>query len=404
MTREYDVAVVGAGVTGVAVAKSLAHQRPQLRVVLLDKEHEVAAHTSGRNSGVAHGGYNPAPGTKKARFCVEGNRRLRGFCHERGIKIRQTGVLVVSQNEQEEATLQTLLARGRANGVEGIELLGARRLTELEPAAIGTAALHAPTVAAVDSKAVVQALAGDARELGVQIVYGADVTALDARGHGYRVLFGDDHIDARFVVNCAGLHADELAHSVGVGLDYSIVPFRGEYYEVRPERRGIVTKMVYPTPNLEFPFLGIHFTPNAHDELLLGPNVVLALGREAYGRFEIEPAEAARLLVNSPFRKIFSHYPEFRGFALRFLRTSLSRQAFLDEASKLVRGLTLDDLVQGHPPGIRAQLVRRDGHLVEDLMIEWAPNALHVLNVVSPGFTCAMPFADDLATQVLERL
>ena len=189
MTREYDVAVVGAGVTGVAVAKSLAHQRPQLRVVLLDKEHEVAAHTSGRNSGVAHGGYNPAPGTKKARFCVEGNRRLRGFCHERGIKIRQTGVLVVSQNEQEEATLQTLLARGRANGVEGIELLGARRLTELEPAAIGTAALHAPTVAAVDSKAVVQALAGDARELGVQIVYGADVTALDARGHGYRVLF-----------------------------------------------------------------------------------------------------------------------------------------------------------------------------------------------------------------------
>lgn len=397
-SAEFDVAIVGGGVTGCAFARALAQKRPKSKIALLEKEPRVATHTSGRNSGVVHGGYNQKPGTLKARFCVEGNRRLKEYARARGVPLAETGILVVARSQAERGVLEELLRRGKENDVPGLRLVDGAELKRLEPNASGIAALHAPSGASVDSAALVEAFAEDARAAGVTFLLGEGVRKISEDGHGFRILAARTLLRATRLVNCAGLHADRIAHQLGAGLPYSIVPFRGEFYYIDPAKAGLIRSMIYSVPDIRYPFLGVHWTRTVHGRVKVGPNAVLAFGREAYGTFQVHPGDAARMLLDARFWRMLGG-SEFRRLAAANLRSSLSKTAFLTQAFSLVHGAEVSDFRKG-PSGIRAQLVDRDGNLVDDLLVERKGASLHVLNAISPGLTCSLPFADYLAQQL----
>ncbi len=409
--REFDFVIVGGGVTGVALARALAG-RGKRRIAVLEKEPRVAAHASGRNSGVLHAGYNPRPGTLKARLCVEGNRLAKEFCHGRGVAVVEGGILIVALDDAEARRLEELHARGTANGVPGLELLDGSGLRAVEPNAAGIAALRAPSGASVDAVGYVESLAGDARDRGVEIVTGHRVVRIERGGGGFEIAAqrvagprsgaggapAEERVRAAVLVNCAGLFADRLAHALDAGRDYSLVPIRGEYRRAAAARADLVRSMVYPVPDLEFPFLGVHWTRTFRGELLVGPNAVPALGREAYRWRESSIAGALetashpqswRLLRDARVRRLFADQ----------VAVSLRPSLFARRAAALVPSIGPADLLPG-PSGIRAQLVDRQGRMVEDLLVESRDGAHHVLNVVSPGLTCSLPFADLLAERV----
>lgn len=396
--RSFDYLIVGGGVTGCALARALASRRPKAEIALLEKEDQVAVHTSGRNSGVVHAGYNQKPGTLKARFCVEGNRRLKEYAKSRGVPLTENGILVVARSMAERPTLEELLRRGRENGVPGLRLVDGAEVKKLEPNAAGTAGLHAPSGAAVAAAELVKALAHDAREAGVAFLLGHSVRALSESGRGYEVRTNKGTLRAARLVNCAGLFADRLAHQVGAGLDYAIVPFRGEFYYLDAVKKGLIRSMIYSVPDIRYPFLGVHWTVTFDGRIKVGPNAVLAMGREAYGTYQVQPFDVARMLADGRFWRMVKG-PEFRRLARENLKTSLSKAAFLRQAFTLVQGAAPSDFAKGGS-GIRAQLVDKTGALVDDLTIEKKGNALHVLNAISPGLTCGLPFADYLAEEL----
>jgi len=391
----YDALIIGAGVTGVAIARALALKNPNWQIAVVEKEAAVACHTSGRNSGVVHPGFNPKPGSLKAQFCVEGNRRLREFCHAVGVPFRDVGMLVIARSSNEIGTLEELCRRGQANGVPGLKMFSKGELKRQEPYVRGCAALYAPTGAIVDSRLYVQALAQEASQRGVSFFFGHHVRHIEKSAIGYTVYSNRQQFQCAYLINAAGLYADHIAHRLGVGLDYTVLPFRGEYYKIAERKARLVRHLVYPAPNLHFPFLGIHFTPTVDGKLKVGPNAVLALGREAYTNTQINLRETLAMLVDRRTWRLLQNR-EFRHVAVHSLRTSLSQRAFFEEASTLVEGLEEADLEQGPLPGIRAQLIDRAGRLVDDMIIERSANSLHILNVVSPGLTCSLPFAEHI--------
>lgn len=394
----FDYLIVGGGVTGCALARSLAGKRPKARIAVLDKEPGVAVHTSGRNSGVVHGGYNQKPGTLKARFCVEGNRRLKDYARSRGVPLAETGILVVARAQAERETLEELLRRGRENGVPGLRIVDGSELKRLEPNAVGVAALHAPSGASVDPSALVEALAEDARRVGVSFLLGRAVERVAESRGGFSIETPQGALRAARLVNCAGLHADRIAHQLGAGLPYTIVPFRGEFYYLDDARAGLIRSMVYSVPDIRYPFLGVHWTRTVHGRVKVGPNAVLALGREAYGSFQVQPGDALRMAADPRFWRMVKS-AEFRRLAAENLRSSLSKTAFLRHAFTLVQGAKASEFRKG-PSGIRAQLVDQAGGLVDDILVERKGASLHVLNAISPGLTCSLPFADHLAAEL----
>lgn len=394
----FDFLVVGGGVAGCALARALARAKPAAKIALLEKEPRPAVHTSGRNSGVIHAGYNQKPGTQKARLCVEGNRQIKEYARKREVALEETGIRVVAQTEAEAGTLEELLRRGTENGVPGLRLIDGRELGELEPNVRGLAALDAPSGASVDPSGLTLALAEDARAAGVRIFFGEALRRLEEGSSGWRLWTSKGARRTRFLINCAGLFADRVAHMAGAGLDYTIVPFRGEFYYLDPKKAGIIRSMVYGAPDVRYPFLGIHWTRMVGGRVKVGPNAVLALGREAYGRYTVSPGDVARMAADPRVWKMAAS-GEFRKLAARNLKTSLSKIAFLREALRLVSGASPSDFTRG-APGIRAQLVGRDGGMVDDILVERKGRSLHVLNWVSPGLTCALPFADELAASL----
>lgn len=398
--NEVATLIVGAGVTGVALARELA-RRGHHRVAVADKEARVAFHTSGRNSGVVHAGYNPRPGTLKARLCVDGNRMLRDFAHKRGVPLLEGGILIVAACDREIPRLEELLRRGQESGVPGMRLVGGDGIADIEPHATGVAAVHAPSGASIDAAALVAALAEEARSAGVEVLLGQGVDAVERRGGGFEARLGDRRLRAGRLINCAGLHADRVAHPLGAGLGYRILPVRGEYRLVRPERRSLARSMIYPVPDLAFPFLGVHWTRTATGEVKVGPNAVPALGREAYRWRQSSIRGAWELAADLRSWKLLRQ-PGFARLIGGQLLTSLSRRRMAAAAATLVPGTEARDLLPG-PAGIRAQLLDADGRLVEDLTIEEKDGAVHVLNVVSPGLTCALAFAAYLADRIEGR-
>jgi L-2-hydroxyglutarate oxidase len=395
---EHDVVVVGGGCVGVSTAYHLAG-RTDLDVAVVEKEHHLAAHQSGRNSGVLHPGFNYEPGTTKAEFAVEGTRRMKGFCVEHGVPHDEVGVVVVARTPAEERRLDDLAEQAEANGVDA-EVVDKYRLRELEPEAAGRAALHCPAAASVDSQQYVYTLARETRERGATFHLDTEVTGLDRTSGGYTVRTDSGTLDAGVVVNAAGLHADRLAHSVGVGEEYRVVPFRGEYYEIRPERRDLVNSMIYPTPDPELPFLGVHFTRRADGSVIVGPNAVFAFGREAYENTQFDVRDLRDSLGYEGFWRLFASLKMVE-VGVGELWKSFSKDRFAAAARRLLPALEKTDLAPSYA-GVRAQVVSRDGDLVKQPVFVEDESAVHVLNAVSPGLTCSLPFGDHLAERVEE--
>jgi len=393
MTPRCDVAIVGGGIVGLATALALAERAPDLRVTVLEKEADVGRHQTGHNSGVIHSGLYYRPGSAKARLCVEGGRLLRAFCADAGIPVHECGKVVVATNAAEAARLDELYARGVANGVARLELLSADGLRQIEPYAAGVRALWSPTTAVVDFQQVARALAAVLQRRGVQIATASRVVGVRRVSAGFVVQTPHTDVAARWLVNCAGLYSDVVARMAGARPDVQIVPFRGEYYLLRPERAHLVRGLIYPVPDPRFPFLGVHLTRTIHGGVEAGPNAVLALAREGYTRWRVHPAEVAMLLA----------YPGFWRMARRYWRTglhevvrSLSTRAFVRALQRLVPALDVADVVRAGA-GVRAQAVRPDGTLEDDFRIVAAAGAIHVLNAPSPAATSALAIGRHVA-------
>ena len=404
LSMDYDVTIVGAGAIGCGLAREFIAHYPTLKICVLETAAGPAAHQSGRNSGVAHAGFNPAPGTLKARLCVEGNQLLREFCHAHGVAFKDVGTVVVALNDLEVERLRALHLQGQENGVPGIRLLTLEEARELEPNLAGgiRLALHAPTGAILDSYAFVRAVADEARANGVTFRFN---TRLDGAEHitgGFRLRLSDGTLlDTARVVNGAGAHVDEVARMFGWNGPYRIVPFRGRYWSVRG-KDDIIRSMVYPTPDPHFPFLGVHVTRRVHGGVVLGPNAMLAFGREAYSFWRVQWKDLAAMARAQHFWRLMRR-PEVLKLAATEIERSLSSRRFAAEAARLVQGIAPADLAPGPPAGIRAQLVDTHGELVEDFLLDVQGEAAHILNAVSPGLTSSLAFARYLTDYLEDR-
>jgi L-2-hydroxyglutarate oxidase len=392
--RSADVAVVGAGILGLAVARSLSLRHPGLRIVVLDKETAIARHQTGRSSGVIHSGVYYAPGSLKARLCVQGAAALLAYCDERAIPYAVCGKVIVASGATELPRLEELHRRGTENGVPGLELIGPERLRELEPHAAGTRALHVPGTGIVDYGLVARAFADDVAAAGGELLLGYEVESIVEReGAGVRLACASGEVTARNAVFCAGVYSDRLARLGGGAVDPRIVPFRGDYYVLRAQARHLANALVYPVPDPSFPFLGIHTTLRMDGSMWLGPNAVLAFGRESYGRYQVCRGDVAETVRT----------PGFRRLARKHLRMGLgemvrdySKHLFVASARKLLPELKADDVVPGDS-GIRAQAIRADGGLVDDFVLERRPGIVHVRNAPSPGATSSLMIGETIA-------
>ncbi|WP_435156624.1 L-2-hydroxyglutarate oxidase [Haladaptatus sp. DFWS20] len=390
----HDIVIVGGGCVGLSVAKHLA-DRTDRSVAVLEKEHHLAEHQSGRNSGVLHPGFNYPPGSQKARFATEGTRRMKAYCVEHDIPCDELGVLVVATNDREEARLYELADQATANGVEWEILDSQAAIREHEPHAVGQAALHAPEAASVDSQQYVYTLARDVQNAGVSLYLGHAVTAVRHTDFGYRLTTSNGTFEADYLVNAAGLHADTLAHELGVGEEYQVVPFRGEYYELTPEKADLCQSMIYPTPDPDLPFLGVHYTRRADGKVIVGPNAVLAFGREAYENTQFDLNDLQETLTYEGFWKLLAS-STMLSVAWEELNKSYRKEKFVEASQKLVPDVRESDLHSSYA-GIRAQLVSDDGELVKDPLFIDTDDAVHILNAVSPGLTSSLPFGEHIA-------
>ncbi len=399
MTEAYDVAIIGGGILSLATARALGERAPRARLAIVEKEAKLAQHQTGHNSGVIHSGIYYKPGSYKARLCVEGARLMSEFCAEHGIRVERCGKVIVATRAEEIPRLQTLYERGTANGVAGLALIDPPRLRELEPHAAALKGIHSPNTAIVDYGEVATAFARELTGRGVTIETNAEVTAIRRAGDEFELTTPRLTVRASRVVNCAGLYSDVVARMAGAPTDVRIIPFRGEYYFIKPERRSLVRGLIYPVPDPEFPFLGVHFTRTVHGDVEAGPNAVLAFAREGYRFGRVNPAELAGTLT----------YPGFWAMARRYWKTgayevyrSLSQGAFVRALQRLVPDLRPDDVVRGGA-GVRAQAVTRDGSLVDDFRIVEAADAIHVLNAPSPAATASLAIGRHIATLAAER-
>ena len=395
--ENFDVVIAGGGVVGVAVARALAQRKLGLSIVVLEKEDHLAGHQSGHNSGVVHVGYNQKPGTSKARLVVEGSRRLREFCKRRNVPLVEGGITVVARAEHEIGVLEELYRRGMENGAR-VELIDSRTLVELEPFVRGEAALFAPEGASFNARCFVQALANEAMDEGVQFALGQRVVWLDERASAVEIQTGGNRFKARAFINAGGLQADRIAHLLDLGRSFQVVPFRGDYSKLIESRSFLIRSHVYAAPDLEFPFLGVHFSRTINGDVMAGPGAILSPARESYDRFNPDLRDFAEMLSFGGFWRLFSS-PQMIKLMKSEWRKSLFQAAVAEEGRALIPDLVARDLEAG-PCGIRAQLVSSEGQLVDDLVIEETARTLHVLNAVSPALTCSLPFADE----IVERL
>jgi L-2-hydroxyglutarate oxidase len=388
----HDVAVIGGGIVGLALAWTLSRDSPA-SVLLLEAEPRLASHQTGHNSGVIHSGLYYRPGSLKARNCAAGRDAIYRFCADRGIAHERCGKLVVAVDPSELPALDELERRGRQNGLTGLRRLGGEELKEHEPHAAGVAALLVPETGIVDYGRVAAALAAEAAEAGAEIVTGARVRGVRRDGGSFRLLSTRGERRARHLVNCGGLQSDRVARSCGVRPDLRIIPFRGEYYKLAPSSEHLVRNLIYPVPDSRFPFLGVHFTRMIGGGVEAGPNAVLALRREGYGRLSFSPRDAWGIVSYGGFWRMASRYWRT---GVGEVRRSWSTAAFVASLRRLLPPLTDGD-VHRHGAGVRAQAVAPDGRLVDDFHILEAPQMLHVLNAPSPAATASLSIGHALA-------
>jgi L-2-hydroxyglutarate oxidase LhgO len=393
--RTYDVVVIGAGILGLAVSRELLLRYPRLRLAILEKEPSIGQHQTGHNSGVLHSGIYYAPGSLKARLCVQGQREVYAYCEQKGIPADRCGKVIVASSDAEIPRLENLLQRGQANGVEGLEMIGPERLREIEPHCVGIKALWSPNTGIVDYSRVSRAYAADVSESGGEVLPGFGVDRISDRPGRVILETPAGEVEAQHVVACAGLHADRVARLTGAPTDPRIVPFRGDYWILRPDRRDLARNLIYPVPDPSFPFLGVHFTRRIDDgSVWLGPNAVLAFSREGYGRLEIRPRDLGEALAYRGFQRLAA---KFWQTGLQEMVRDFSKEAFLKSLQVYVPELTMADLLPG-PSGVRAQALGPDGSLVDDFVFNTQGNRIvHVRNAPSPAATSSLAIGRTIA-------
>jgi len=400
MMNAHDVLVVGGGIVGLATAWRLQQARPGLRLLLLEKDQEVGRQQTGNNSGVLHSGLYYKPGSAKALLAVQGLQQMLAFCREHAIPHEQCGKVVVATSPEELPRLEQLWQRGQANGLQGLRKLTPEQLREIEPHAKGLAAIHVPQEGIVDYPAVTRKLGQLVREAGGEILLGTKVHRLMTRnGVWVAESSGGEHL-ARYVITCAGLHSDRLVTASGQRPAAKIIPFRGEYYKLRPDRSHLVKNLIYPVPDPKFPFLGVHFTRLIHGGIEAGPNAVLALAREGYRWTQVNLRDLAESLLFPGLWRFLAAYPTMCGYEIR---RSLSKKEFTRSLQKLVPEIQIADLIPGGA-GVRAQAMTPDGKLVEDFHFEEGAGILHVVNAPSPAATAALAIGQRITEKVLTRL
>ena len=397
---ESDLVVVGAGIVGLATARELRKRHPRLSLTVLEKEDQVGFHQTGHNSGVVHAGIYYKPGSLKARLCVEGARELYEYCEERGVTVERCGKVIVALSPHELPGLHELERRGHANGVPGLRRLDAAGLREVEPHAAGIAALHSPHTSIVDYPGMTRALAADVVCAGGRVATSCGVTGVTPAGGGLTLRHERGELRARGAVFCAGGWADRLAVAAGAPADPRIVPFRGAYMRLRPERRSLVRSLIYPVPDPNLPFLGVHLTRHTSGEVLAGPTALLAGARDAY-----ELGRVSRRDLGATLR-----WPGTWKMARRFWRTGIdevrwaaSRRAFAREAARYVPDLKPDDVLPAFA-GVRAQALWRDGRLADDFVVSRTERAIHIRNAPSPAATSSLAIARLVADEAEEAL
>lgn len=389
-TTPVDIAIVGGGIVGLAAARELLLRHRDLKLVIVDKEAQIASHQTGHNSGVIHTGIYYRPGSMKARACVAGHKLVMAYCDERSIPYKRCGKVIVALDESELARLNDLFERGTANGVEGLEMIGPERLREIEPYAAGIKAIYSPNTGIIDYGQVARAYAEDVIAMGGMIVPDTRVLRLDQRAASTVLVTTRGDLEARSVVTCAGLYSDKIS---GAGKELKIVPFRGSYYCLRPDKRHMTRALIYPVPDPSFPFLGVHFTRVLNGDVWIGPNAVLAFAREGYKRWAINPGELLDTLTYAGFWKL----------AGRYWRTGLAemyrdyvKSAYIKLAQRYMPELTIEDTVAG-PSGVRAQALDFNGGLLDDFAIKQDGRVIHVQNAPSPAATSSLVIGQTIA-------
>ena len=399
MASSSDIVVIGGGLVGLATAHAIASSAPEASITVVEAEDDVARHQSGRNSGVLHSGVYYAPGSHKASMCTDGRRRMEAFCDEHGVAWERTGKLIIATRPEEVGQLDALLARGRANGLEGLEIVDEAGIRAIEPHATGLAALVVPQAGIVDYTGVAHRLVDLLRATGNTVQTGYRVTSIRRSADGYQLASASGAVvNAGYLVNCAGLQSDRIARMAGADPSVQIVPFRGEYYVLDPSRADLVRGLVYPVPDPRFPFLGVHFTRRIDGSVEVGPNAVLALGRHHYrgegGANFRDSSEMARSRALWTLGRTY-----WRTGSKEAIR-SKSKRLYARAAKALIPEVEASDLRKGGS-GIRAQALRADGALVDDFALEQTDRALHVLNAPSPAATACLSIGREIADRVL---
>ena len=391
----YDIAIIGGGIVGLATGLGLRERYPRARLLVLEKESSWAAHQTGRNSGVIHSGIYYRPGSLKARLGVAGNRSITAFCRAHDLPYEVCGKVIVATGPEELDRLEALHQRGLANGLR-VRKIEPEELRELEPHVAGVAALHLPDTGIASFRRVAETLARSLEEGGCDLRLNTKIERLAANSEGVVLQSEQETFEARLLVNCAGLYSDRVARLGGVEAGMRIVPFRGEYYQLRPAKRFLIKNLVYPVPDPEFPFLGVHFTRMIDGEVHAGPNAVLAYKREGYGKGDFSARDLGEVITYPAFWKLVSRHWRM---GMKEMFRSFSKAAFVRGLQRLVPEITADDVIPA-PSGVRAQALMDDGQLTDDFVIVPGPRSLHVCNAPSPAATASLEIGRTIAERV----
>ncbi len=399
VTSVFDVSIVGGGIVGLATGFQLSNMAPDLRIAILEKENQVGAHQSGRNSGVIHSGIYYQPGSLKATTCLEGKAKLERFCEEHDIPWEKCGKVIVATSESELAAMEKILSRGNANGVP-CQRIDDKQLHSIEPHAAGIAAIHVPGTGIVDYPAVCRRLAQILMEKGHSVLLNNKLDRVEEQASLLKVHAGNNTYSTRLLINCSGLQCDRVMKLCGAQPPAKIIPFRGEYYELSKEAEGLCKNLIYPVPNPNFPFLGVHFTRMIQGGVECGPNAVLAMAREGYDWSTWNLRDLAESLTYTGFLRLAAKY--WQTGAGEIVR-SLSKAAFVKALQRLIPAIEARHLHRA-PAGVRAQAIGPDGAMVDDFLIVDQEHAIHVCNAPSPAATASLQIGTIIAQRAIERL
>ena len=394
----YDIAIIGGGIIGLSTALQISNAQPHLRLLVLEKESELGLHQPSRNSGVIHSGIYYRPDSMKAKTCVSGARKMVEFAQEHNIDYEICGKVIVATNQTQIPRLEELYRRAKANRVEGIEMIDKEKLLEKEPYAKGIKALWVPSTGIIDYPKVVRTYAKLIQKKEQEIRMNQSVKKIEIKKNQIYIDCNNGEFSSSYLINCAGLYADRIASIAGAKLPIKIVPFRGEYYQVKPSRENLVNGLIYPVPDPAFPFLGVHFTKRIDGTVEAGPNAILALAREGYKKNNINFKDLLEIITYSGFLKLARQYWQI---GMGEIYRSFSKDAFTKALQELLPEIRKDDLINGGS-GVRAQAIDKNGKLIDDFSILHTERALHVCNAPSPGATSSIAIGESI-TNMLEK-